>query len=153
MYLIVCAPACVVHSMQMWLSLRCEGACWSEIIQIVARRGKGDTWRVEHLTQDDELELGVDGVCVCVCVSVEDKAECDGWVRPGHLRWRPRLVSPGHTHIQMHTLTNRLYRWPKGLRWHYWDSYETCSSLWVQSLLNGIPRWRYATAQGWLTVW
>lgn len=31
---------------------------------------KGDTWQVDRLTQDDELELEVSGVCVCILMCV-----------------------------------------------------------------------------------
>lgn len=44
----------------------------------LAQRGKGDTWQVEHLAQDDELEFGVEDVYLRVwCVSGEDKEEFD----------------------------------------------------------------------------
>ena len=132
MYLIVCAPACVVHSMQMWLSLRCEGACWSEIIQIVARRGKGDTWRVEHLTQDDELELGVDGVCVGVlCV-------CGGqsrvwWMSPTRaFAMTAEISQPGtHTHTNAHSHQQALQmakRTPVTLLGFLWDVFVLVGS-------------------------
>ena len=133
----------------------------------LAQRGKGDTWQVEHLAQDDELELGVEAACIYVCGLCQGRTKKSLMNDSGREFVMTAKISQSWSHSRAHShqqalqVANSTVVTSRAV----WDSYGMCLSLWVLVVCvcvcvgvggcahaHGIPRWHYATSQGWLTV-
>lgn len=116
----------------------------------LAQRGKGDTWQVEHLAQDDELEFGVEDVCIYVCGVCQGRTKKSLMNDSGREFVMTAKISQycSHTCAQSHQQALQMANSTVVTSRAVWDSYGMCSSLWVHSLLHTD-----STAHACVCVW